>query len=560
VSAQDQIVELLNLLDIAQIVVVDDDFLAGPGEYVEAVEAEDAPKLDTLPAVSADSDLSDWVAAQWENVSVEDKLKVRRATIKGKRDYLDPTGLRQLIGEHNFNGLTMAEWEDLAPRVLSSAKRPLLLFDVDLSGETGKADDTTGLELAGAALNANGRHVVGLLTSKAAVGEEITTAEQWARTSQVQAADFVIVKQLLQQGGPDDIASVVEQIRTTLQAAQMKRLREKVHGALDKAVSHADSELGSRSPSILEDLVFSSSHEGGEWEGDTWFRLYTTLGLERARRDVALDPDVRSAISDVRRLLQSRPSGPHPGSAELAAEVEAAEAYQDADYVNGAGLPIANGDLFKAKEGPIYVLVGQPCDLALRPTGRAYTPTTATLLSLKNASATESGDSSDVHERSAYRLPAGGPMGPGQWEVRFRPEHHVSFDLLDLCSLNTGGKATTHPPKGAALDPLLPGLHRRNEEILDKQTKLQKLLAEVDKLQDAGQLDANAAKRFRLELMSVSKPFTPQLSRKPAAFEFAVERIGRLAGSYADALLAAHSSARARTAHAHELTRIVQSD
>ena len=557
-SGNARLVELLDLLNIERVVVVDDDFLAGPGEFVEAVEAGDAPELGSLGAVPDGAELSAHAASNWDAISVDDKVRVRIATMKGRRDYPDPTGLRALIGEQEFKGLAMAEWQKLSERLLGANKRTLLLFDVDLGGETGKQNDTSGLQLAADALAVGSKQIIGLLTSKAEVGQEEPTAARWARSSHVQAAEFVVVnKRLLRDGTEQSITQAIEQIRATLQAAQLSRLRAKVRAALDDGISNADDELGGRSPSILEDVVFRSSHEGGEWEGDTWFRLYNTLGLDRARRTVAIDPEVRSAIADVRRLLQSRPQQPHPDSAALASEVEAAEAYEDADYINGAGLPIANGDFFRAKDDPVYVLVGQPCDLALRPDGRAYAPTTATLLPVKRV---PKGRAATEEDRSAYRLPDGGPLGSGDWEVRFRPEYHVAFDLLDLCSLNTSGKTTTHPSSGTALDPLLPGVKVRMDEILKAQTALQKLLAQIDELQEAKRLEAQAANRIRRQLLAIRQPFSVQLGRKPAAFEFGAERIGRLAGSYADALLAAHSSARARTAHAHELTRIVRRD
>ncbi len=150
-------------------------------------------------------------------------------------------------------------------------------------------------------------------------------------------------------------------------------------------------------------------------------------------------------------------------------------------------------------------------------------------------------------------------MGEGEWEVRFRPEHHVAFDVLDLCSLNTEGRTTTHPPAKSALDPLLPGVEARRTAITETETKLQSLLEHVDGLEADKQLEKAAANRIRHAMLCMGQPFKALLKRKPAAFEFDGRRIGRLAGGYADALLVAHSGARART-HAHELTRIVRND
>ncbi len=312
-ALEHDLVQLLDLLGIDRVVVVDDDFLAPLSEYLVAVEEGDAPTIESLPDLPEGDDPTEHAIAHWDEVTVQDKLEIRRATLKAKRQPGDPTGLRELIYGRPFSGLAMAEWEALSERLMSGGKRLLILFDVDFGQETGDEGDTTGLLLAREALGSAGKHIVGLLTSKAETGEEEATAAAWAQNSGVPVAEFVVVnKRLVRDGEEQDLEVATDQIRTTLQASQLARVRTKVKQALDEAISFATEQLDARSPSVLEDVVFESSHEGGEWEGDTWFRIYGTLGLDRARHTVALDPEVRAAISDVRQLLRSRPDNPHP--------------------------------------------------------------------------------------------------------------------------------------------------------------------------------------------------------------------------------------------------------
>lgn len=569
-SARTYLSRLLDLLDIKRVIVVDDQFLMNAANFIAAFPVEEAPTLRSLSEVPEGTTYEDHIVAAWDQVEPDDKIQARVQADK-REDYVapDPTGLRELIGDRDFRGLTMHEWESEKEKLLRGNTRSLILFDVNFEEETGDPEDETGLGLAAAALAA-GDAIVGLLTNRADVGQEEAQASDWARQAAIQPAELVVVNKLLLDDPDDDerLNQGVEQVRETLQAAQLTKVRRTVRQALADGISHVDERISNDSPTLLEDVVFMASHDGGEWEGDTWFRLYSTLGLERARRQVATSAEVRAAITDVRQLLQEKTGQAHAGSERLAIEVEQAEAYDPAEYVNGAGLPIANGDIFRAGGGgPIYILVGQPCDLALRPTGRDYAPSWVTLLPVKEADqrlaegiSEVAGDGLVAPQRSAYQLPPGGPFGSGEWEVRFRPEEAGALDLLDLCSFNTEGKATTKVRASTSLSPLLPGLQKRAEQIQVVEEKAKELVGKVDDLLAAKQLLKAVGTNLRERILGLGGPFAPTLNGKPAGYDFHCERIGRLSGSYADALLAAHSNARSRTVHAHELTRIVAAE
>lgn len=547
--------ELLDSLDVQRVVVVDDQFTPRPTVMLAWPDGE-GPELEGLPPLPEGADYVEHVREHWPAVPIAEKLRAKNLArdVDGTdQQEPDPTGLRDLIGSRPFHGMTLHEWEQVEEQQLRTRKRALILFDVNFTDEGPDRGAEEGLHPAGRALRENTNHIVGLLTTQTSDGDEDASAEAWAPRAGVGRSDLVVVnKNFIDDPGDDErIKTLVEQIRKTLQASQLRQLRETVHAALQEGLDEAGVTLQQRSPTALEDLVFKVSLDGGEWEGDTWFRLYETLGLHRARRAVALNEQARSAICDVRTLLQARSEKAHDGSQALAREVQAAESYDDADYINAAGLPVANGDIFQAGTGPAFILVGQPCDLTLHVSGRSRSPQTATLLPIKQREA------DDETEPSSYRLPDGSPLEGDGWEVRFRPEHHVSFDVLDLVSFNKEGRATLAPAKGTALSPLLPGLQARHREITKVHAGLVQPLAKIDELKQAKHLSAATATQLRRSLLNGGGPFKATLSSRPTPFAFDCRRIGRLSGTYADALLAAHSGARSRTAHAHELTRIV---
>ncbi len=548
--------ELLDLLAIERVLVIDDLFVPSAAVYLLAYEEGEGPDLKGLPPLPEGDDYEEHVQEHWPQVPLEDKLKVHREARK-LPDFDDPTGdptrLSGLIGERYFRGMTLHEWNDEKASLLTTSQRTLILFDVNFEGETSDPDDERGLTAAREMLSEAADHVVGILTNKAARGNEDDAARDWAARADIERADLVVInKDLISSStGADDVERLDGQFRAVLQAAQIKKLREEVRAAIEQGIKDTAASIAENTPQVLEDLVFRASREGGKWEGDTWFRLYGTLGMKQARKRVAGDKSIRRAIKDVRNLLHERPEDVHDDSKVLASKVKQAEAYDDANYVNGAGLPIANGDLFRAKSGSVYVLVGQPCDLALRPNGRAKDPPSALLLPVRPA------DSKQADDDSAYALPPGGPLGDGKWQVWFRPEYHADFDVLDLVSFNSEGRASLKPAKGKGLDPLLPGLQNRLRKIEKAAEKTNKLLTGIDVAVQSGAVNEKAANELRQKVLGGGGPFKATLSGSPTPYAFSCQRIGRLTGTYADALLSAHAAARSRTAHAHDLTRIV---
>lgn len=554
--AEGALPDLLDQLAIERVLVIDDQFVPPPAVYTLAYEEGEGPELEGLPPLPDGADYEAHVEQHWAEVPLEARVKLRREVVRrgGLDPTGDPTGLGALIGDRYFRGMTLHEWNTEQEKLVKEGKRALVLFDVNFKDETGESDDEKGLQAAKQALDLANDHVVGLLTTKAGVGQEEAAAEDWAARAHIARADLVVInKNLLGNSESGDLTRLVEQIRAVLQASQIGELRHKVQTCLEQALAETATSVAGNTPQVLEDLVFRSSREGGEWEGDTWFRLYATLGLKQAREQLAGDTSARRAIVDVRNLLHARRAIPHEDSKALASRVEQAEAYAEAPYLNGAGLPIANGDIFQATQGgAVYILVGQPCDLALRPGGRARSPSAALLLPIRN-----SVEQRAPERGSAYALPPGGPFEEGDWEVRFRPEHPVAFDVLDLVSFNRDGRATLTPAADKRLLPLLPGLQKRLDEIEKIAEKASRLLQMIEDAEESKIVSKSAGAQLRHKILTGGGPFKATLGSRPTPFAFRCQRIGRLTGTYADALLAAHASARSRTAHAHELTRIV---
>ena len=236
--------KLLTLLGVERVLVIDDDFAPPASTYTLAFDPGHGPKVEGLPELPDGGDYEDHVQRHWDAVPIAEKVKVLVAALKveGFVDPRgDPTGLRDLVEPCYFRGMTLYEWQRLSEKLLADKRRALVLFDVNFGRETGDSDDTAGLVPAGEVLNGGYDHIVGLLTTKVAAGDEESAAQGWAPDAHVDRSRLVVVnKNLL--GDPDnsgDISEVVEQIRRTLQASQILRLREKVRASLEGGLARA---------------------------------------------------------------------------------------------------------------------------------------------------------------------------------------------------------------------------------------------------------------------------------------------------------------------------------
>lgn len=565
--------DLLEILGIDRVVVVDDQFLPQLSQVEDVFEKP--PEIDGL-AVPAETPFDTFLSNNWDELSPEVKIALRDTAIElGAKTYTgDPLQLEWLADSAEYIGLTQTEWEEQREEKLEGAQRALILFDVNFKSETGDADDDSGLALARSEFQQKSRHVVGLLT-----GEE--RREEWVRKVDITESELVIVdKRLASSEGKKDRQQAIEQIRTALQAAQLSSLRRRVRERFYEELDAVEKRLTGNAPSVLEDVVFRTSSEGGAWEADTWFRFFEALGSTNAKLKLAKNKDVRTDIAAVRQLLALKPERvDSKESVDLIRDLDEKEAYYGKDAINEAGMPIANGDIFKTDTGKLFVLVGQPCDLEIRSDGRrARDVDAATLLPLKptrrkiphRAEDQQEGEQEPrqaqappVQEetRSAFKMPPGCPGGSDEKEALMKPEFTVSLDILDLVSYNESGKAELNPEADDGLNPHLPGLQKRLDKIKDEAAKTIKKVEFAEKLREAGELDKTSRNQIQKGLFRGWPPFQPANGAMGSgSYSFNFKRIGRLRGTYADALLVAHAAARSRTAHAYRLSRILASE
>jgi hypothetical protein len=243
-----------------------------------------------------------------------------------------------------------------------------------------------------------------------------------------------------------DERDLEEELKISIKRAGLRRnLSEVVFRAQDTvrtAFGSAATALLSVPPEQLEEHVFERGYKEGVSELHVVERILTSHIAQELRQFFGTDIDVLSNVRRLRALraiqLKSVNVQPDPNLAAF----RLAEVWESDRLINSAYTPIACGDVFetdlheKSAKGSMrkFILLAQPCDIALRPSGKERAQRTAFLVPLKKLA----GDVSFEKEASLPLLPC--KLGTDSWACDFRSAAAVKLAVLDLASFRADGR------------------------------------------------------------------------------------------------------------------------
>ena len=313
-------------------------------------------------------------------------------------------------------------------------------------------------------------------------------------------------------------------VRVTLTQLTCTIVTNRIVEAMRKSIDETVSALNELPVSVLDRAVFENSMKEGASEIDVLSRIL--LIRQRTSIDAhmagALD-EVHSPLARMRklRLLQPLPAVPAT-DASLVLECRRDEVFLIGEILNALRSPLACGDVFlKDGEGAkkYYVLLGQPCDMAVRHDG-ARSAREGVFVKLATLST-----SSTRAEGRFFDVP---PLeGQDAWAMDFRSWVSVRLDCLEWASFNSDGRVaftpSDHPPIG-----LLPGWERRFE---DAKNKFQE------------------GRQYCLSLGDIPRKV---VTASATSVEFPYRRVARLRAPRAVGAYAAFASYHARAAFEHD--------
>ena len=219
-----------------------------------------------------------------------------------------------------------------------------------------------------------------------------------------------------------------------------RRIRKIAKRTIDTTVEA----LASQSVYDLDRVVFDNSLAEGASEVDVLTRMF--LLRQRVAVDSELGPskecfDLLAKLRSLRALAGPLTSTKH-GNPAMLEQWRQDEVFDPGERVNPAHSPLACGDVFVRSGSPeVFVLLGQPCDMAVRPNGCRSTHEAIFAKAKKwnpeQAQQEQNGFIGSAHH--FFPIPALPIPGSDQWRLDFRKWASVNLRLLDFSVFSVTG-------------------------------------------------------------------------------------------------------------------------
>ena len=576
-----EVSQALEILGAKRVIWIDDRFNATPAQLAvlltNSLEIAQACKIPELQKALSTYEFDAVAAVQMITQILTDlgaqRMEEVRATFfaKEKAEKKFPTNelsadaiakACQLLGVANTDRWTFEKADQDLPG-LCAAGDAETSYIVDLNESGGSP--TRGLDMLRVLWVGNSQGTAFILTHETDVSGEANT-EQELRTQLQDLGGLglpvcVIAKERLSDKAQDD-EGMAEALRVGVKRAGLRRsmhqVLNRVRETLQSAIDSAALSLLAVPPEQLEAHVFERGYKEGVSELHVVERAIAAHLGKEARAFFGGDEQVQASVQRLRALrmipLQKPAAEPEP---HLAAFREA-EVWESEELLNTALTPVACGDVFEVDRDEAstndskqkFILLGQPCDISLRPEEKRRAQDTAFLIPLKTKDSSAKVESGTAKEPL---LPF--TLGGEQWACDFRNASVARLSILDLASFRSDGRVRVDEGHTAPA-----GLLVAQQKVYDDRTKpASDALGDPALRPSKGLVSAYLQLSFALAdaFKYVHAPVFEEASKqkingqtihRPKRATWRLRRCGRVRMPYAAALLDLYTSVMSRQA------------
>ncbi|PHK27270.1 hypothetical protein VF13_41735, partial [Nostoc linckia z16] len=256
---------------------------------------------------------------------------------------------------------------------LEEGKRALCLFDFEFQSGNKLIPGRNGAELAKLLIDEQDcteRVVCGIFSHKFTEEQEDEFREKYSTDYNIEESRFYTISKRRFAFDPQ-ITGFAEGIKSLLLLPYVEQLKTESLIVLEKSNTKAGDRIKKMTPKTFNQIIQKSSLKEGVWEISTLFRLYGILSKEENYNmisDSAVRQKFNDSIKKIREIdLKDTGYNTTIANSQLT-ELRNSELYLSGDVINKLHLPLTNGDIFEIK-GKEYILLVQPCNLALRAEG-----------------------------------------------------------------------------------------------------------------------------------------------------------------------------------------------
>lgn len=384
-QAKTAILQFLSELQISKIVYVDDRcsiqelkeaYLGKLKSFYQAKPQEiDFVNWNT-PQAKFEKDIADL----WES-SADDKkreLFLQILDYEGNTNEIEnstaPLNLKNQLND-KIELYSPVEWiaeKDNILATLSGDSKILFLFDIEF--EHAPLDDNrNGIDLAVDLLtNTTIKDFIycGIFSHLFSLNEENDKRNEYCNSHSLNKEKFYTISKKRFQ---DDsyLPGLAEGIRNTLVINEVEFLKKESSKIIKKAFKDSLTEVEELNPESFNHVIQKSSNKEGVWELATLFRLNNIITSDKALKTL-LPPSKRTKINrsleQIRKVEKIKTGGETPFDKTKVQSLRRRELYVEERILNQLHFPLSNGDIFSINQKE-YILLGQPCNLAMRSGG-----------------------------------------------------------------------------------------------------------------------------------------------------------------------------------------------
>jgi hypothetical protein len=559
--------ELLKVVGIKRVIWIDDlfekdaavptaqDEIEIASTFAKFKAMEFKPAHPALDGINVDDEIEVWIEAYeaaiaespsakaeiLDSLSAQLRKRETEETFSPEDDYGDGS-LREILASlgNSVESFGLTDWTKKQSAIKAALDGSTLVL-IDREFKIGTESDHAGERiLQELAIGASSGCNLVMLTHSVSQREAEQLREALSRSANIPIHRFAVMSKR-----SDEEASLtaVDNLRRSLRYLLVHKtcfsMAEKIAQSMREAVDQAVKDISDQSVYDLDRSVFQNSLDEGASETGVLARILLLRQRVTVDEQIAKDTFLIEQLIGLRQLreLELLPvQEARPGMKSLLSAWRNDEVFDSGDRINSSHSPLSCGDVFrKPGSNAVYVMLGPPCDLAVRKDGTRNLDE-AFLVQAKRVSQSAEA-SKEMNPQRFFKVPS--ILGEDEWRLDFLEWGTVSLRCLELVVFNQNGEmsfaASLQPPKI-----LLPGWQKRFEE-----TK------QLVSLASATQSPKG------MERLSLSGKVKNAEGKCPVKgqWRFEYSRVGRLRNPWAIAAYGAFTSYQTRAAFEHNFAK-----
>jgi hypothetical protein len=461
-QAKNAILQFLTELGINRIIYIDDrcsiqELKEAFIGKLKALYSTKPKELDFVNWESPQPVFESEINTKWDEEEDQERRKLFLSVLKFENNQEElensvaPLKLKEHLGD-KIDLLSPTEWvskKDEIVAELTATSKILFLFDIEFK-HAPLHDGRDGRDLAVELLSTeaiNGFVYCGIFSHLFDVDNETEKRNEYCTTHNLEKEKFYTISKKRFQND-SYLPGLAEGIRNTLLINEVEYLKKEASKILRKSFKDSLNEIEDLNPDSFNHIIQKSSRKEGIWEMATLIRINNIVTKDKALNTLLSKPkrtNINKSLAHIRKVEKIKTGGETPFDKTQIQKLRHKELYIENSILNQLHFPISNGDIFRINNKD-FILLGQPCNLALRSNGkrdigRGKTYETGFLLEIESVS------------KEAFNKLKGGQLSTiGLLEnsdivsesysiVRFPMFQTVSLSPLDLTVFNADGKA-----------------------------------------------------------------------------------------------------------------------